>query len=95
MFALTISMPRCKSIICYQNSRKFKLFLQKNANFSSAAGFAPRPYPWPLAASPPDPHQSSVDGAQSPYPSKQSPLLQISGCVPDSSRLDTTIEPWP
>ena len=36
-------MPRFKSIIFYQYSRKIKLFLKKNANISSAGGFAPRP----------------------------------------------------
>ena len=36
-------MPRFKSIIFYQNIPKMKLFLQKNAKFSSAGGFAPKP----------------------------------------------------
>ena len=36
-------MPRFKSIIFYYNSPKIKLFLQKNAKFSSAGGFTPRP----------------------------------------------------
>ena len=40
MFALPISKPRFKSI---QISPKLKLFLQKNAKFSSAGGSAPRP----------------------------------------------------
>ena len=34
-------MPRFKSIIFYQNSPKIKLFLKKNAKFSSAGGSAP------------------------------------------------------
>ena len=42
-FALPISMPRFKSIIFYQYSPKIKLFLKKNAKFSSAGGSAPRP----------------------------------------------------
>ena len=42
-FALPISMPRFESIIFYQNSTKIKLFLEKNAKFSSAGGSAPRP----------------------------------------------------
>ena len=33
-------MPRLKSIIFYQNSPKLKLFLQKNAKFSSTGGSA-------------------------------------------------------
>ena len=41
-FTLPISVPRNKSIIFYQNSPKAKLFLQKNAKFSSAGGSAPR-----------------------------------------------------
>ena len=36
-------MPRFKSIIFYQYSPKIKLFLKKNAKFSSAGGSAPRP----------------------------------------------------
>ena len=40
---LPISMLRFKNIIFHQNSPKIKLFLQKNANFSSAGGSAPRP----------------------------------------------------
>ena len=55
-FALPISMPRFKSIICYQNSPKIKLFLKKKAKFSSAGGFAPRsPCLRRLAALPPHP----------------------------------------
>ena len=42
-FALPISKPRFKGIIFfYQNSSNMKLFLQKNAKFSSAGGSAPR-----------------------------------------------------
>ena len=36
-------MARFKSIIFYQYSPKIKLFLKKNAKFSSAGGGAPRP----------------------------------------------------
>ena len=36
-------MPRFKSIIFYHNSSKIKVFLQKNAKFSSAGGSAPIP----------------------------------------------------
>ena len=43
MFALPISKPRFKSIIFNQNSPKIKLFLKKNAKFSSAGGSATRP----------------------------------------------------
>ena len=60
MFALPISKPRFKNIIFNQNSPKIKLFLQKNAKFSSAGGKAPRP---PclrrLGALPPNPQISS------------------------------------
>ena len=43
MFALPISKPRFKSIIFNQNSPKMKLFLQKNAKFSSAGAPPPDP----------------------------------------------------
>ena len=36
-------MPRFESIIFYPNCPKIKLFLKKNAKFSSAGGFAPSP----------------------------------------------------
>ena len=42
MFALSISMPRCKRIIFYQSRPKIKLFMQKNAKFLSAGGSATR-----------------------------------------------------
>ena len=35
-------MPRFKSTILYRNIPKVKLFLQKNAKFSSAGGSDPR-----------------------------------------------------
>ena len=50
--ALPISMSRFKSIICYQNSPKIKLFLQKHAKFLSAGGTASRP-PCPCLPDPP------------------------------------------
>ena len=34
-----------KALFLYQNSPKIKLFLQKNAKFSSAGGSAPTPVP--------------------------------------------------
>ena len=43
-------MPRFKGIILYQNIPKIKLFLQKNAKFSSAGDSPPRP------PKPPPPH---------------------------------------
>ena len=43
MFALLISIPRFKSNIFHQNSPKIKLFLQKNAKFSSVGISAPSP----------------------------------------------------
>ena len=47
MFAQPISKPRFKALLFYQNSPKIKLFLQKNAKFSNAEGFAPRPLKQP------------------------------------------------
>ena len=38
MFALPISKPRLKALFFNQNIPKIKLFLQKNAKFSSARG---------------------------------------------------------
>ena len=53
-------MPRFNSIILYQNIPKIKLFLQKNAKFSRAGGFAPKPpklpHPPPPPPPPPPPH---------------------------------------
>ena len=55
-------MPRFKSIIFYQYSPKIKLFLKKNAKFSSAGGSAPKP---PclrrLGVLPPDPQISPLN----------------------------------
>ena len=47
-------MPRFKSVIFYQYSPKIKLFLKKNAKFSSAGESAPRP--------PKQPPQSRMSG---------------------------------
>ena len=64
MFALPISKPRFKNIIFYQNSRKIKLLLQKNAKFSSAGGFCGQSSQPPEARGsggkvpPPDPQNS-------------------------------------
>ena len=60
-FALSISMPRFKSIIFNQNSPKIceknNLFVKKNAKFSSAGSYALRPLCLRrLGASPPDHH---------------------------------------
>ena len=44
-------MPRFKSIVFHQNDPKIKLFLKKNAKFSSAVGSAPRPPKQPLRIS--------------------------------------------
>ena len=62
MFALPISKPRFKSSIFNQNSPKMKLFLQKNAKFSSAGGSAPVP---PAA------------GGFAPRPPKQPPIANF------------------
>ena len=43
--ALPILLPRFNSITFYQNNPEIKLFLQKNAKFSSAGGSAPRHSP--------------------------------------------------
>ena len=72
-----------------------KLFLQKNAKFSSAGGSAPRPPclrrlgafpPNPSlrqqGASPPDPHWPPAVGGSAPRPPKQPPPLRISGYAP-------------
>ena len=59
-----------------------KLFLQKNAKFSSAGGSAPRP---PclrrLGASPPHPHWPPAAGGSAPDP-QTAPPLRISGYAP-------------
>ena len=72
-------------------SPKIKLFLQKNAKFSSvwgsasvppaAGGFAPRSL------------LASVGWDLRPQNPQTAPSLRISGYAPDSGRLDTTIEP--
>ena len=81
MFAQPISKPRFKSIFLNQNSPKMKLFLQKNAKFSSDGGSAPRPpclrrlglCPQTpsfrqLGASPPDPHWPPANAPKQPPP---------------------------
>ena len=73
-----------------------KLFLQKNAKFSSAGGSAPKPpclqrlgalplNPQPPAAgaSPSDPHWPPAAGDFAPDP-QNSPPLRISGYAPES-----------
>ena len=73
MFAQLISMPRFKSIIFYQNSPKIKLFMQKNAKFSSVVGSAPRlPAAGGLAPRPP-----MAFGGSAPRLPKQPPSLRI------------------
>ena len=66
-----------KALFFYQNSSKIKLFLQKNAKFSSAGGSAPRP---PclrrLGALPPNP-QAPTAGGFAPRPPKQPPLANF------------------
>ena len=85
MFALPISKPRFKSIIFNQNSPKMKLFLQKNAKFSSAGSSAPRP---PclrrLGAFPPN-SQIPAAGGFAPRPPKQPPHCEFL-----ATRLDHT-----
>ena len=98
MFALPISKPRLKALFFNQNSPKMKLFLQKNAKFSSTGGSAPRP---PcirrLGALPPNPQSPAARGfAPSPPLSsgswglrpqnpKTAPPLQLSGYAPAAS----------
>ena len=71
-----------------------KLFLQKNAKFSSAGGSAPRP---PclrqLGASPPDPHWHPAAGGSAPRPPKQPPPLRISGYAPAYKPI-ATLKNW-
>ena len=71
MFALPISEPRFKSIVFfYQNIPKIKLFLQKNAKFSSAGGSALRPPRLRrLGAFPPNPQPPAARGS-APRPTK-------------------------
>ena len=72
MFALPISKPYVlKALFFYQNNPKIKLFLQKNAKFSSAGGKAPIP---PLA--------SGGWGLRAQNPNTAPPPLQISGYAP-------------
>ena len=71
IFALPISKPRFKNIIFNQNSPKMKLFLQKNAKFSSAGGNAPRP-----------PRLRRL----CPQTPKTAPPLRISGYAPGSHK---------
>ena len=70
-----------KSLFFNQNNPKMKLFLQKNAKFSSAGGSAPRP---PclrrLGALPPN-LQPPASGGFAPRP-QSSPPWRISGYVP-------------
>ena len=67
------------ALFFYQNSLKIKLFLQKNANISSAGGTAPRP-PWlrRLGALPPDP-LPPLTGGFAPRPPKQPPHCEFLG----------------
>ena len=64
-------MPRFKSIISYYNSPKIKLFLQKNAKFSSDGGSVPRPL-------------ASGGWGLRPQTPKIAPPMRISGYAPDS-----------
>ena len=72
-----------------------KLFLQKNAKFSSAGGSAPDPRAsggWglcpqtpslqQLGASPPDPHWPAAAGGSAPRSPQTAPPLRISGYAP-------------
>ena len=61
-------MPRFKSIIFYLNSSNIKLFLQKNAKFSSAGLRPQTPSLRQLGALPPDPIGIRWLGARPPDP---------------------------
>ena len=61
-----------EALFFYQNSRKFVIFA-KSVKFLSA-GVLP-PDPWPLGASPPDPHQSLTDGGSAPRPPQTKPPI--------------------
>ena len=70
-------MPRFKSIIFYQNSSKIKLYLQKNAKFARAGGFAPKP-----------PCLRRLGAL--PQTPKTAPPLRISGYAPDTWLVSET-----
>ena len=83
MFAPPISKPRFKSIIFNQNSPKIKLFLQKNAKFSSAGGSAPDPRAsggWGLFPKP-----AASSGRQPKVDSKKVDTVVISGEIKSSN----------
>ena len=66
-----------KALFFYQNSPKIKLFLQKNAKFSSAPQKEFPPRLRRLGASPPDPHLLPAAGGSSPSPKKQPPRCEF------------------
>ena len=82
-FALPISLPRFKSIIFYQYSPKIKLFLKKNAKFSSAGGSAPQtPVPPAAGGFASRPPIASGCWGLRPKTPKSAPQLRISSYVP-------------
>ena len=65
-------------IFFYQNSPQMKLFLQKNAKFSSAGGSSPRPpCPRRLGAFPPNPQPPATGGLASRPPKQPSPHCEF------------------
>ena len=76
-------MPHLKNINFYQNRPKIKLFLQKNAKFSSAGGSAPDPRAsggWGLRPQPPQthpPHCKFLATRMLQTPNTQPPIADI------------------
>ena len=77
------------ALFFYQNSPKIKLFLQKNAKFSSAGGSAPIPSCLQRLGALPQNFRPPAGGGSAPRPTKQPPS-RISGYAPDMTRLSCT-----
>ena len=103
MLVLPISKSRFKALSFYQNSPKIKLFLQKNAKFSSAWGKAPRPRASGgcglcphtpslrrLGALHPHPHLPLAAGGFAPRPLNQPLPLRMSGYAPAVNTFKTS-----
>ena len=75
MFALLISMPRFKSNIFHQNSPKIKLFLQKNAKFSTLGALLPDLQPQAAGGLAPGPLMAF--GGSAPRLPKQPPHCEF------------------
>ena len=96
-----------KALFFNQNSPKMKLFLQKNAIFSSAVLRPQAPVPpaaGGFAPKPPDPHWPPAAGGSAPRPPKQPPIanfwlrawLQLIICHKKSSiSFAARLSKWP